>query len=161
MKIGRLHILALVYVMLTCAMTVRTFAQQTLADPALEARARALSKELRCVVCQNQSIDESTAPLAMDLKALLRKRLVDGDSDTAAKAFLVQRYGNFVLLKPPFQFNTLLLWLGPLILFAGALLASYRYFTGHSDDLAASDRNVPLAADEERRIAKALAGEPS
>jgi cytochrome c-type biogenesis protein CcmH len=99
---------------------------EVLADPALEARARQLSQDLRCVVCQNQSIDDSNAPLARDLRVLLRERLQAGDSDAAAIDYIAARYGNFVLLKPPMQLNTLLLWFGPAIIFALALIA---YFT--------------------------------
>jgi cytochrome c-type biogenesis protein CcmH len=98
-------------------------------DPRIEERARAIGKELRCVVCQNQSIDESNAPLALDLKQLLRERLTVGDSDAQAKAFMVSRYGNFVLLKPPFQLNTLLLWIGPFLLLALAGSSVRHYFT--------------------------------
>ncbi len=95
---------------------------EVLADPALEARARALSKELRCMVCQNQSIDDSDAPLARDLRLLVRERLTAGDSDTKVIDFLTARYGEFVLLKPRFNAGTALLWLAPLIALAlGAL----------------------------------------
>ena len=94
---------------------------EVLPDPAQEARARDLSQHLRCVVCQNQSIDNSNAPLARDLRVLLRERLKAGDTDQAAIDFIVARYGNFVLLKPPLQLDTLLLWFGPgLVLLAGA-----------------------------------------
>jgi cytochrome c-type biogenesis protein CcmH len=90
---------------------------EILADPALEARARVLSKELRCMVCQNQSIDDSDAPLARDLRLLVRERLTAGDSDGQVLDFLVARYGEFVLLRPPFNWRTALLWLlGPLVL---------------------------------------------
>ena len=93
---------------------------EQLADPALEARARAISSELRCVVCQNQTIDDSDAELAHDLRVLLRQRLKAGDTDRQAIAFIVNRYGDYVLLKPPFEAETLLLWLGPLlVLLAG------------------------------------------
>jgi cytochrome c-type biogenesis protein CcmH len=96
---------------------------EVLADPALEARARGLSAELRCMVCQNQSIDDSEAPLARDLRLLLRERLVAGDSDAAIRSYLVARYGDFVLLRPPFKASTLLLWLTPLLLLGcGAIL---------------------------------------
>jgi cytochrome c-type biogenesis protein CcmH len=91
---------------------------EVLADPALEARARALSKELRCMVCQNQSIDDSDAPLARDLRLLVRERLTAGDSDTKVIDFLTARYGEFVLLKPRFNAGTALLWLAPLIALA-------------------------------------------
>jgi len=97
---------------------------EVLADPALEQRARALSGELRCMVCQNQSIDDSNAPLARDLRVLVRERLVAGDSDPQVIAYLVDRYGEFVLLKPSFTGHTLLLWLAaPAVLITGGLIA--------------------------------------
>jgi len=92
---------------------------ERLADPALEARARALSKELRCLVCQNQSIDESNADLAHDLRLLLRRRLVAGDTDQQVLDYLTARYGVFVLLDPPFAPSTWLLWLTPPVLVLG------------------------------------------
>jgi len=95
---------------------------EILKDAGLEARARNLSRELRCMVCQNQSIDDSEAPLAKDLRLLVRERLVQGDSDRQVLDFLVARYGEFVLLKPPLQGQTLLLWgLPPLALLAGMI----------------------------------------
>lgn len=100
---------------------------EMLADPAMEARARAISQDLRCVVCQNQSIDDSNAPLAKDLRILVRDRLKAGDTDADAKAFVVARYGNFVLLQPPMQTNTLMLWLTPLLLGLAGLIALLRY----------------------------------
>ena len=93
---------------------------ERLADPALEARARALSQELRCLVCQNESIDESNAPLAHDLRLLVRSRLAGGDSDRQVLDYIVARYGVFVLLDPPFAPVTWLLWLGPPALVLGA-----------------------------------------
>src|SRR5215471_12461914 len=101
---------------------------EQLRDPKLEARARHISQELRCVVCQNQTIDDSDAPLAHDLRVLLRERLLKGDSDDEAKAFIVKRYGTYVLLRPPFQFDTLPLWLGPLFVLAAGVAASVFYF---------------------------------
>ena len=96
--------------------------RERLADPALEARARDLSRTLRCLVCQNESIDDSNADLARDIRVLLRERLVAGDSDAAARQFLVDRYGDFVLLKPPLKSATLLLWFGPvLVLLTGGI----------------------------------------
>jgi cytochrome c-type biogenesis protein CcmH len=92
---------------------------EILSDKALESRARTLSSELRCMVCQNQSIDDSDAPLARDLRLLVRERLKAGDSDTQVLDFLTARYGQFVLLKPRFGWDTALLWLAP----AGVLLA--------------------------------------
>jgi cytochrome c-type biogenesis protein CcmH len=93
---------------------------ERLANPALEARARAISQELRCMVCQNESIDESNAPLAHDLRLLVRKRLVAGDSNQQVLNYIVARYGVFVLLDPPFEPVTWLLWLGPPLLIVGA-----------------------------------------
>jgi len=95
---------------------------EMLKDPALETRARALSREIRCMVCQNQSIDSSEAPLAHDLRVLVRQRLVAGDSDQQVLDYLVARYGEFVLLKPPLELHTLLLWgAPPAVLLAGML----------------------------------------
>ena len=93
---------------------------EILKDPALETRARNLSRELRCMVCQNQSIDDSEAPLAKDLRVLVRERLTQGDSDKQVLDYLVSRYGEFVLLKPPFELHTLLLWaVSPAVLLIG------------------------------------------
>jgi cytochrome c-type biogenesis protein CcmH len=95
---------------------------EVLPDRALEQRARRISAELRCLVCQNQSIDDSDAPLARDLRILVRERLKAGDSDADVRGFLVARYGEFVLLKPVFSLHTALLWLAPaLVLAAGAV----------------------------------------
>ncbi len=102
---------------------------EMLKDPALEARARALSTGLRCLVCQNQSIDDSDAPLAHDLRVLIRRRLAAGDSDKQIIDFLVARYGDFILLKPPFAWDTVLLWAvapGVLVLGAVAIAITYR-----------------------------------
>ena len=100
---------------------------EMLADPALEARARAVTQELRCVVCQNQSVDDSDAPLAKDIRVLVRERIMAGDSDEAVRAFIVARYGKFVLLKPPLEGDTILLWFGPVALLAGGLALAYFY----------------------------------
>jgi cytochrome c-type biogenesis protein CcmH len=96
---------------------------EVLPDPALEQRARGLSKELRCMVCQNQSIDDSDAPLAKDLRLLVRERLKEGDSDSQVIEFLVARYGEFVLLRPRFNLGTALLWSAPVLLLGGGLFA--------------------------------------
>ena len=100
---------------------------ELLDDPVLEERARDISQQLRCVVCQNQSIDESTAPLARDLRLIIRERLVAGDSNKEVVTFVVDRYGDFVLLKPPFQGDTYVLWFGPFIIFliGGGLIFYY------------------------------------
>ena len=97
---------------------------EILPDPVLEQRARSLSAELRCLVCQNQSVDDSDAPLAADLRRLVRERLVAHDTDAQVNDYIVARYGEFVLLKPRFELSTLLLWLTPLlVLAAGGALA--------------------------------------
>lgn len=98
---------------------------EMLANPVLEKRARTISSELRCLVCQNESIDESNAPLAADIRRLVRERLTAGDTDAQVKDYLVARYGEFVLLKPRFESSTLLLWLTPVLVFlAGLVLAA-------------------------------------
>jgi cytochrome c-type biogenesis protein CcmH len=95
---------------------------EVLADPALESRARALSRDLRCMVCQNQSIDDSDAPLARDLRILVRERLKAGDNDGQVIDFLVARYGEFVLLKPRFAGHTAILWAAPAALLIGGVI---------------------------------------
>jgi cytochrome c-type biogenesis protein CcmH len=110
--------------LLLCLLIPPTFAVQPdeiLKNPALESRARDLSSNFRCLVCQNQSIDESEAPLARDLRILIREQLAKGKSDTEVTDFVVSRYGDYVLLKPPFRASTLILWLTPFaLLLAGA-----------------------------------------
>ncbi len=108
-----------VVLMILASVSMPVFAVQPdeiLSDPKLETRARALSAEMRCLVCQNQSIDDSDAPLARDLRVLIRERLVKGDSDEQVTDYLVSRYGEFVLLKPRLSLNTFVLWAGPFIL---------------------------------------------
>src|ERR1700759_3090256 len=120
---------------------------EVMSDPAKEARARLLSQELRCMVCQNQSIDDSEAPLARDLRLLVRERIASGDSDAQVIDFLVARYGEFVLLKPRFERQTLLLWLvPPLVLFGGGLvlwLQALRRRKAGGDDLSADGPPTP------------------
>ena len=122
----RRFLLALV-LMLAAAPAFAVNPDEMLADPILEARARALSAELRCMVCQNQSIDDSNADLAKDLRLLVRERITDGDTDKQVLSYIVSRYGEFVLLKPRFSVRTLLLWGAPvlLILAGGVLLAVF------------------------------------
>jgi len=128
-----------------------------LTDPALEARARAISKELRCLVCQNESIDESNADLAHDLRVLLRQRLAAGDTDRQAIDFIVKRYGNFVLLKPPVEPATYFLWFGPAaVLVIGAVGASL--FVRRRNR--ARSEPAPLSAQERQRL-DALLREPN
>jgi cytochrome c-type biogenesis protein CcmH len=125
---------------------------ERLADPVLEARAREISRTLRCLVCQNESIDESGADLARDIRLLLRQRLVAGDSDAAARQFIVARYGDFVLLKPPLEPATLLLWFGPALLLAVGGIGTLVYLRRRP--LAAPP--VPLTEAERRRVAQIL-----
>ena len=101
--------------------------EEVLKDPVLESRARIISKDLRCLVCQNQSIDDSNAPLAKDLRLIVRERLTSGDSDAQVFEFIVSRYGNYVLLKPPFQTDTFLLWTAPFMLMLMALAIAFNY----------------------------------
>lgn len=127
---------------------------EVLDDPALEARARALSAELRCMVCQNQSIDDSDAPLAKDLRVLVRERLVAGDSDGQVIDYLVSRYGEFVLLKPKFAWHTFFLWAaGPIALIAGliAIGLALRKRSQLMQQLATSSPSK-LSAEEEERL---------
>lgn len=131
---------------------------EVLADAALEARARSLSAGLRCLVCQNQSIDDSEAPLARDLRLLVRERLVAGDSDEQVRAFVVARYGEFVLLKPPLHGSTLLLWLMPLIVLLAAVAAVLRAALRGSASLeSAAGPASALTPEEEARLASLLA----
>ena len=115
-------LLPIVFAILVAAPAFAVQPDEVLPDPALEARARALSQELRCLVCQNQSIDDSDALLARDLRILVRERLQNGDSDQQVLDFIVARYNTFVLLRPPFGWHTLLLWLAPGLLLAGGVI---------------------------------------
>lgn len=115
-------VIALVLAAIASSSSLAVQPEEMLKDPKLEARARELSRELRCMVCQNQSIDESEAPLARDLRLLVRERLTKGDTDQQVLDFLVVRYGEFVLLKPPLESRTIILWaLPPVALLAGAV----------------------------------------
>jgi cytochrome c-type biogenesis protein CcmH len=124
-----------------------------LTDPALEARARDISTGLRCLVCQNQSIDDSDAPLAKDLRLLVRERLKAGDSDGEVVDFIVARYGEFVLLKPRLSRETLLLWFATPALLAAALLL---IFLAYRRRRAVSEAPSPLDAREKRRLDRLL-----
>lgn len=128
---------------------------EILEDAALEARARALSAHLRCLVCQNQSIDDSNAPLARDLRLLVRERLLANDSDEAVLDYIVQRYGEFVLLKPPFKPSTLLLWLSPLAFLFGAVWLARRALSERGSE-AAAEAAAPLSPEERLRLDRLL-----
>jgi cytochrome c-type biogenesis protein CcmH len=135
---------------------------EIMSDPAKELRARDLSRELRCMVCQNQSIDDSDAPLARDLRLLVRERIAAGDSDAQVIDFLVARYGEFVLLKPRFESHTLLLWLLPPLALAGGGVALWLHGRRRSRSAAAQDPSLfRLTAEEEARLEQLIAAEPA
>jgi cytochrome c-type biogenesis protein CcmH len=137
----------LVVIALASASALAVQPDEVMKDPALESRARALSAELRCLVCQNQSIDDSDAPLARDIRLLIRERIGKGESNDAVRDYLVSRYGDFILLKPPLKPETLLLWLSPVLVLGlgvvGVLLARRR----------APSATPRLSAEEEARLA--------
>lgn len=127
---------------------------EVLSDPVLEARARSLSEELRCLICQSQSIDDSDATIARDLRLLIRERLKAGDSDAAVKAFLVDRYGEYVLLKPALAWHTVLLWgAAPIFLLVGGTLTIGLFRRRKAE------APLALTPDEERRVEALLARE--
>jgi cytochrome c-type biogenesis protein CcmH len=132
-----------------------------MADPVKEARARDLSRELRCMVCQNQSIDDSDAPLARDLRLLVRERINAGDTDSQVIDFLVARYGEFVLLKPRFNPHTVLLWLLPPLALMGGGIALWIYSERRRRAGGLGNESLlKLTAEEEARLEKLLASDP-
>lgn len=138
----------LFFILALCGSAFAVQPDEVLKDPALEARARALSRDLRCMVCQNQSIDDSDAPLARDLRILVRERLTAGDSDRQVIDFLVARYGDFVLLKPPLTGETALLWFTPLLVLLIAGAGLWLWLRRRTADLSVA----PLSAAEQARI---------
>jgi cytochrome c-type biogenesis protein CcmH len=152
--------LLLLVLLLTLRPALAVEPDEILADPALEARARALSQIVRCVVCQNESIDSSGADIARDLRLLIRERLLAGDSDQQVLDYLVARYGNFILLEPPLEASTLLLWIAPalVLLLGGALVVVVLRQRRRAAEPA------PLSVEEERRLGDLLGrdgqGEP-
>ena len=137
-----LRALVLVVAMLVGGSALALSPDEILADPVLEQRARDISAGLRCLVCQNQSIDDSDADLAKDLRVLVRERLVAGDSDEAVRQYLVDRYGEFVLYKPEVSGSTWLLWFGPLVLLlagAAVIFRLVRKRSGTATEVAADD----------------------
>jgi cytochrome c-type biogenesis protein CcmH len=144
----------LLYLLLAAPALAAVAPDEMLPDPTQEARARALSRELRCLVCQNESIDDSNADLAADLRRLVRQRIAAGDSDEQVKRYLVARYGEFVLLKPPVEPATYLLWFGPpavLLLGAGLLIGHYRARRREPE------RPAELSPEERARLERLLA----
>ena len=143
---------ALLFLLMFWASALAVQPDEILKNPALEARARALSTGLRCLVCQNQSIDDSDALLARDLRLLIRERLVAGDSDEKVLGFIVGRYGEFILLRPRFETKTILLWAGPfaVLLLAGLFLLTRRRATW------AGNAEAPLSTDEKVALDRLL-----
>jgi cytochrome c-type biogenesis protein CcmH len=157
------HILACALalsVMIGSSAAYAVLPDEIMSDPVKEARARDLSRELRCMVCQNQSIDDSEAPLARDLRLLVRERIAAGDSNAQVLDFLVARYGEFVLLKPRLESHTLLLWLLPPLALAGGGLALWMYGRRRSKSAAGEDGSATLTAEEEARLQRLIADEP-
>jgi len=146
-----LQVLVLV---LVCGQALAVDPNEVLEDPALENRAREISKGLRCVVCQNQSIDDSDATLARDLRVLVRDRLTAGDSDKEVIDYVVSRYGDFVLLKPPVKGSTMVLWAGPGIIAVLALLWAVVFFRRRTAAEAGNGQSgpAPLIEEERRRL---------
>jgi cytochrome c-type biogenesis protein CcmH len=148
----RLALFALLFALAAPTAALAVEPDEILKDPKLEVRARQLSEELRCMVCQNQSIDDSAAPLARDLRLLVRERLTAGDSDNQVLDFLVARYGEFVLLKPRFELHTLLLWgLPPVVLVAGMIALFVTARRRHAANL--QTPAPALTAAEQQRVA--------
>jgi cytochrome c-type biogenesis protein CcmH len=140
--------LALIFLLLLAVPAFAYDASGALPDPAQEARARELFRELRCMVCQNQSIDDSDAPLAKDLRALVRERVAAGDSEEDIKDFLVDRYGEFVLLKPRFSGGTLILWAAPV----AVLLLGVVFALGASRRRKRQGAREELTAEEQKKL---------
>ena len=166
MRVRYLRLIALTLLTATLLSTPRhalaVQPDEILTDPALEGRARVLSKELRCMVCQNQSIDDSDAPLARDLRLLVRERLEQGDSDRQVIDFLVARYGEFVLLKPRLALHTALLWFGPPAVLCGGALALFfiaRRRSRRGPDEQVKAEGGDLTAAEQARLAELLKSE--
>jgi cytochrome c-type biogenesis protein CcmH len=148
------RIASLVLLLLTLSSIARAVEpDEMLADRALEARARALTQELRCVVCQNQSVDDSDAPLAHDVRVLVRERIKAGDTDDEARAFIVARYGKYVLLRPPLEGDTLILWFAPFAVAALGAFAAWAYMRGLARQLPSA---TPLSAAEEESVRRKL-----
>jgi cytochrome c-type biogenesis protein CcmH len=137
--------------LLSAVTTYAVEPSEMLKDPVLEARARAISQQIRCVVCQNQTIDDSNADIAHDLRVIVRERLTAGDTDQQVKDYLTARYGDFVLLKPPFLAKTFILWIGPAMVFllGGTIIA---FVLGRRRAV----RPAPLSEDESRRLARLM-----
>lgn len=148
--LGLALVLGLAILMTAPGMAVQP--DEMLDDPALEARAREISQDIRCLVCQNQSIDDSNADLAKDLRIIVRERLVAGDSNQQVKDFLVARYGDYVLLTPPFDGETLLLWGGPFGLLVLGGVAVFFWYRGNRRETGMAEAGPGLSAEEKARL---------
>lgn len=153
------RLVTLAFLALTLALPVMSVQavepDEILKDPVLESRARAISLELRCLVCQNQSIDDSNAPLAKDLRVLVRDRLTRGETNEEVIDFIVARYGEFVLLRPRFAPHTLLLWIAPPLLFLIGIFVMFRSYKRRSEE-ARSRTSKGLTAKEKSELKKLL-----
>jgi len=158
--------LYLVPVVLLCLPAAAVQPDEILADPQLEERARVVSKDLRCLVCQNQSIDDSDAELARDLRLLVRERIQAGDTNTQVTDYVVSRYGDFVLLKPPLKASTIVLWVGPAVAFIVGMIALILFFrrryqvtassTQPQTNMATMTTMTALSEDDRKRLDKLM-----
>ena len=154
MRLALLRGLAVAAALASAAPAVAVTPDEILPDPQLESRARGLSHQLRCMVCQNQSIDDSDAPLAHDLRVLVRERLKAGDTDPQVIDFLVARYGEFVLLKPRFEWHTAPLWLAPIVLLLVGGLTLFLAVRRRRNGAATPQAPAPLSRSEQARLAE-------
>lgn len=142
--------LAVALMLLAAAPALAADPSEMLKDPVLEKKAEELGKELRCLVCQNESIEDSNADLARDLRIIVRERIAKGESPDQVKQYVVDRYGDYVLLKPPFKGSTLVLWLGPFVLLVLGAAAAFAVFRRRAG--AGAVPPPPLSAEEKRRL---------
>ncbi len=154
-----MFVLMAFFVLTTAAQAVEP--DEILADAALEARAREVSKDLRCVVCQNQSIDDSNSGIAKKMRVLVRDRITKGDSNQEVKDYLVSRYGDFVLLKPPVKAKTMFLWFGPALMVILGLVGIIFYYRRRSRETVETTGAAPLSAEEQARLEALLKEEGS
>ncbi|NVJ92782.1 MAG: cytochrome c-type biogenesis protein CcmH [Methylocystaceae bacterium] len=145
-----LFVLLAAYVLAGSALAVQP--DEILKDPALEARAREISQDIRCVVCQNQSIDDSNSGIAKNMRILVRDRISKGDSNQEVIDYLVSRYGDFVLLKPPVKIKTLVLWFGPALMLVFGLVGIVFYYRRRAKETAETTGAAPLSAAEKARL---------
>ena len=155
---ARSFILALLFVPMILLSASAVFLEERLDDPEQEARARDISADIRCLVCQNQSILDSNADLAKDLRQIVRERVALGESDDKVREFLVTRYGDWVLLDPPFKLSTLFLWLGPVLIFIIGAIAAFMFLRGRNRRPDAEDTSE-LTAEEEAELKTLLDSE--